>query len=124
MILMAARIGAGGADHGSRAFARRARHGCRTSTGGAHHGRPHAPPDDRVYADLAAALDRLPNGSAHYERGGAADSQGDLPPEDALLAAQLERQWKPVAALAAASEMAPGEVQERLFEMAKARWCG
>ena len=77
-------------------------------------------PDDRVYADLAAALDRLPNGFPRTTSGVELQILKEIfPPEDALLAAQLERQWKPVAALAARAGKDAGEVQERLFEMAK-----
>ena len=73
-----------------------------------------------VYAHLADALDRLPNGYPRTSSGIELKILKKIfPPEDAELACQLTGNWETVDGIAARSGLPTGETRDRLFQMVR-----
>lgn len=73
-----------------------------------------------VYAHLADALDRLPNGYPRTSSGIELKILKKIfPPEDAELACQLTGNWETVDEIAARSGLPTGETRDRLFQMVR-----
>ncbi|MFH1143423.1 MAG: 4Fe-4S dicluster domain-containing protein [Candidatus Eisenbacteria bacterium] len=76
--------------------------------------------EERIYQDLADALDRLPNGFPRTATGVELRLLQEIfPPPDARLAASLGREWQAAEAVAQCAGLTPAEAQARLFSLAE-----